>query len=1513
MSALKTILIVDDKEINRKILVKILSDEYETLQAKNGKEALMLLQQYEKKIAAVLLDLLMPVMDGFEFLKTVYEMEQYKNLPIIVSTGNDSKEHETKALYFGAWDFVSKPYDAQILKFRLKNAIERSQISAFYQLKYLAEYDSLTNIYNKTKFFSVTRDMLDRHPEKKFVFVRFDIDRFQLINTFYGEEEGDKLLRYIGQKLTKFLSYLKPCTYGRIESDVFGCCIFYTEKERVDKALSFAKKMIRLYHLSFDIVPTFGVYYLEDYGLPIHMILDRATLAAKAGKGNYMNSVSQYVPEMSQRIAQEQKIVNEMSMALSQGQFEVYLQPKYSLATNMPYGAEALIRWNHPEKGLIVPGVFIPVFEKNGFISKLDYYVWEQVCRFFRKWMEEDMPLYPISVNVSRVDLYDPQIIEKICGLVEKYGIPTYLFELEMTETAYMDNPTLMKQVLVKLREKGFTILMDDFGTGYSSLSILKDIEVDVLKIDTRFLEHSEDGKRGEHILASVVKMAKCLNIPTVAEGAESLEQVEFLRSIGCEYVQGYYFARPMSVYDYEQLKRETVSMMEMFQLNTNLDIPSTFFLEEHEPKSHISEELQEIADKKQMEMALNSITVSLWTYEIETGVYNGRNAGAKNIGFGGIIHGGYQGVLDGGYVLPDSIEEYKRIHQALEQGEKSASGTIHFNKTKVAIEWQKITYFTIFNEHGKPVMGVAVGEDVSELVNAQLGYAEELHNQEALQEKNLVGKIRANLTQNKVDYYVPYEEIFTINDILEYFDETIDQIASLCIEEENAKILKEIMGRESLMEQFALGKKEHSFEYRRRMRDGSIRWVENRVKVYSALDSKDVMCFMFALDVEEERTKQAIIDRLIAVDYELLGLISIEENTLHFVQQSFLEKREQMGIDVPYDENMEQFIENYVLEDSREQARTSMLISNVCSNLERAKAYQCAFTVDFQGKKYRKKWEFTYLDETRTSILYVRSDITELFQKQEEQREYLKNALLQAEQANEAKTEFLSRMSHEIRTPMNAIIGMAALAAQCVNDPNQVADCISKVGISARYLLSLINDILDMSRIESGKMIVKQETIPFEEFIGGINTIAYELADRKRIDYDCIMTSFVEDVYLGDPMKLQQVLINIISNAVKFTPEGGKVQFIINQNRVEKGRVNMRFTINDTGIGIREEFLSKLFIPFEQAHSGSTNPYGGTGLGLAICKNLVSMMKGTIAVNSIEGVGTEFTVDIPLCVSEEKKQISKLKYEISWEKLSVLIVDDEITICENTKRILSEMGTKAEWVDSGSKALERVKEKWSKKEYYDLILVDWKMPELDGIETARKIRKIVGSNVTIIIMTSYDWIAIETEAKKAGVNLLISKPLFKSSLCLVFEEIYQKREQESKPIEYDFTGKRVLLVEDHVLNIEVAKRLLSSKGFEVEVAENGLLAIETFTLSSEDYFDVILMDIRMPVMDGLTAAKAIRQLRKAKAGTIPIIAMSANAFEEDVDKSKAAGMNAHLAKPIEPQLLFSVLHSFLN
>ncbi|MEG1789425.1 MAG: response regulator [Oscillospiraceae bacterium] len=861
---------------------------------------------------------------------------------------------------------------------------------------------------------------------------------------------------------------------------------------------------------------------------------------------------------------------------------------------------------------------------------------------------------------------------------------------------------------------------------------------------------------------------------------------------------------------------------------------------------------------------------------------------------------------------VPGAIGMFDRICA----GEKNVKGTSRWwNEKSKAWCWYEVTYTTIFDDDGKPVRAVGTAVDITERISMEERYNEEIewrkvHNQE------VIGSFKMNLSRNICEdgqSENPFIRTFQGNGTVDGFFER--EYATHLDEDELARYM-DTFNREALLERFRNGKMSVAQESYVSYGGGMGIWIKIELNMFQNPQTRDIEAYIYATDINKEKLARALVDTVVNMDYDYLALLDAVADDYTIFAKTGGETPLPPFHASSYEKEVEQYAREFLVEEDIEKNIREMSYKNLFEQLETREVFTAYCRIrEPSGGISRKKLQFSYLDRQRKKIIVTRRDITDIYNEDKKKTEALRDALMAAQQANTAKSEFLSRMSHEIRTPMNTIIGMSTLAASCVKDPVQVSEYLSKVGISARFLLSLINDILDMSRIESGKVMIRREKIPFEEFINGINSICNAQAREKGVEYDAILTSFTEDYYIGDAMKLQQVLINIISNAIKFTPTGGKVQFIVHQEKTKQDEAVMKFAINDTGIGISEAFIPHLFEPFEQARVGADSPYGGTGLGLAICKNLVDLMDGKISVNSIEGVGSEFIVEVKLSIPEESRRAAKQKPTYSFDTLRALVVDDDIIICRHTRQILWDMRVQAEYVVSGAEAVAAVRSKWEKKASYDVILVDWKMPDMDGIETAREIRKIVGPEVTIIIMTAYDWAGIEVEAKRAGVNLLISKPLFKSSLCSAFEKIYSEKDVPAKPLsqgEYDFTGKRVLLVEDHALNVEVARKLLNAKHLEVEVAENGLRAIETFAQKPTGYYDGILMDIQMPVMDGLTAAKAIRQMLKSDAKTIPIIAMTANAFEEDIEKTRAAGMNAHLTKPIEPYLLYKTVQSFL-
>ncbi len=550
-----TVLIVEDNEINRALLVTILEDTYQVLEAENGQEALEILRNPKNSVSAVITDLIMPEMDGYQFLEVYSSSAEFANIPVIVSTSQSDSESEVKCLEYGAWDFIKKPYNAQIIKFRVKNVIERSELYALRKLRYQEQFDTLTGIYIQNMFVNRTKQMLKENPDKDFMILHFDIYQFQVYNSVFGRREGDKLLCHIANLLREMAKHEERMTYCRIEADAFCICTPAAESECIQKIMDWFQKDFQVYQRDYNILANMGVYYVEDKAVSITDMIDHAKLASKECKGSYIQNYYVYTESMGRSIQEAQSIVSEMERAMKEEQFVLYLQPKYGLAKYKLRGAEVLVRWLTPD-GMISPGKFIPVFEKNGLIMKLDYYVWEQSCKLIRNWLDRGIRPEPISVNISRVSMYNPRIVEEIHDLTVKYDVPPELFQLELTESAYTDNPEAIKKAMQELQNYGFKILMDDFGSGYSSLNVLKDISVDILKLDMKFMTAtgSENQKRSESIVANVIRLAKDLDLPVIAEGVEEKEQVEFLSSVGCEYVQGYYFAKPMPVAEYEKL-----------------------------------------------------------------------------------------------------------------------------------------------------------------------------------------------------------------------------------------------------------------------------------------------------------------------------------------------------------------------------------------------------------------------------------------------------------------------------------------------------------------------------------------------------------------------------------------------------------------------------------------------------------------------------------------------------------------------------------------------------------------------------------------------------------------------------------------------------------------------------------------------------------------------------------------------------------------------------------------------
>ena len=674
-------------------------------------------------------------------------------------------------------------------------------------------------------------------------------------------------------------------------------------------------------------------------------------------------------------------------------------------------------------------------------------------------------------------------------------------------------------------------------------------------------------------------------------------------------------------------------------------------------------------------------------------------------------------------------------------------------------------------------------------------------------------------------------------------------------------------------------------------------------------------------LEEEKQRAESEKLITALSADYWSVYYLELDtDDGVCYQAHSDISDGFKVGDRFKYLASVTDYANRYIVDSYREEFLKFIQPETIKENLKKNRVISYTYMVSRNGKESYEAVHFAAVtnpnnpdDHEIHNVGACFTDVDAETRKSLEQQQALSDALDEAEQANKAKTAFLSNMSHEIRTPMNAIIGLDSIALNDPETPEKTKDYLRKIGDSAEHLLGLINDILDMSRIESGRMTLKNEEFSFQKLLGAVNTMFSSQCADKGLEYHCHINGQVDEYYIGDTMKLRQVLINILGNSVKFTPEGGKVELNVEKIAQFEGQSTLRFKISDTGIGMSEEFIPHIFETFAQEDSSATNKYGSSGLGLAITKSIVEMMNGEIQVESEKGKGSVFTVTVTLADSSRTgKEDSDL---ITVKEMSVLIVDDDPVACEHAKLVLEKAGIASEIASSGAEAIEMVQLRHARREPYNLILVDWQMPEMDGVETTRRIREIVGNESAIIILTAYRWDDVLEEALQAGVDSFIAKPLFAATVIEEFNSAVNRKGLMTKKLESkaDLTGRRILLAEDVAINAEIMVMVLESRQMQVEVAENGRIAVDKFAEHPAGYYDAILMDMRMPEMDGLEATQTIREMDREDAKTLPIIALTANAFDEDVQRSMQAGLNAHLSKPVQPELLYETLESLIK
>ena len=648
---------------------------------------------------------------------------------------------------------------------------------------------------------------------------------------------------------------------------------------------------------------------------------------------------------------------------------------------------------------------------------------------------------------------------------------------------------------------------------------------------------------------------------------------------------------------------------------------------------------------------------------------------------------------------------------------------------------------------------------------------------------------------------------------------------------------------------------------------------------------------------------KSQIIETAVKAEYDYVIYIEASKNSYVMYTSGTESETPPPVASSNYEAVVAEYNRQYMEPEFCDAMTEKMSIAHVDPILRQHGEYILYGTMIENGEKREKKMRFSYFDREQNIWLMTRTDITEI-KEERKQKLLLQEALQSATAANRAKSDFLSRMSHDVRTPINAIVGMTAIAGLHMNDQNRIADCLKKITISSKLLLNLINEVLDMSKLESGKIMLTEETFKLDELLESLFIMvqsAFEAKKQKLV----IHSKVKHECLIGDVQRIQQALLNMLTNAIKYTPNKGLIQISVEEKpSVYNGYGQFEIAVTDNGIGMKPEFLSKVFEPFERSDDKAIRNIQGTGLGMAISRHIAQMMNGDILVESEYGKGSKFTMRFHVKLGGMDEYDNNLLID-----LPVLVVDDDDVSCEIACENLQELGMKPEWVLSGQDAVQKV----SDGNKYFAIIIDLMMPNMNGIETTYKIRECVGPDVPIIIISAYDYSDYEIEALKVGVNGFICKPIMKSKLFLLMKKFAtNKKEEEEVTIVpstvTSFPGKRILVVEDNELNREIAYELLQETGAEIETASDGLEAVNKVADSPEGYYDFIIMDIQMPVMDGLEATRQIRLLDRQDTKDLPIVAMSANAFAEDVRLSLEAGMNEHIAKPIEIDRLYSVM-----
>lgn len=826
-------------------------------------------------------------------------------------------------------------------------------------------------------------------------------------------------------------------------------------------------------------------------------------------------------------------------------------------------------------------------------------------------------------------------------------------------------------------------------------------------------------------------------------------------------------------------------------------------------------------------------------------------------------------------------------------------------------------TYKSPLYDWDGSVMGtVGVGIDVTQ---------ERAYEQELIQKSHMLEKIFNTIDCGIICHSMDGKRIIQVNEMAlrilgyrsreELIDSGFDMIASSVMDEDKPR----------LRECIRMLKKEGdcvNIEYRVEHDSGEILYVMGNFKVLEK--NGELYCQRFLLDctaqkLEKEKDKkyQAQLVQALSSDYGLVCYFNLDTGMGITIRANDIDNRifqNDYRIQISFQERMERYIEKVVYEEDREMMRQTCSLEAMKKALREKRLYHINYRVLQDGEmRYYEMKAVRGADEQGegSGVVLGFRNVDEETRREMERRKLLEDALMQANQANNAKSVFLSNMSHDIRTPMNAIFGFTNLAIAHIDNKERVEDYLKKIMVSGNHLLGLINEVLDMSRIESGKMQIEESLCSLSDIVHGLGNIVQTDIQAKNLTLYMNTVDVIDEEIYCDKLRLNQVLLNILGNSIKYTKEGGEIGLWITEKAgALAGYANYEFRIRDTGIGMSREFIPHIFEPFEREKNTTTSGIQGTGLGMAITRSIIDMMNGSIEVESEEGAGTEVTVSVTFRINPaaENAEIPELVNR------RVLVVNVDLNTQNNMSHLLQTIGMRADWASSEQEAVRRIREMSMRGESYGSYLIDWRLPDMDVAGTVARIRSEAGENPTMVVLTSYDWSEIEEAAKAAGVTSFCSKPLFLSELksCLQTAKDGEEVREDNRGEGVKSDIGHILLVEDNELNQEIAVAILEDAGFRPEIASNGQIAVDMVRASKPGYYGLVLMDVQMPVMNGYEATREIRRLEDCRLASIPILAMTANAFEKDKQEALKCGMNGHIAKPIDIEKMLDILHKVL-